>query len=496
MKRLLILILFLVFPVLNGFSDTLNMTANEVHSDTKKEVYRLVGSATVESPKITIHADLITIYKKEKRIVAEGNVHGKLTNGKFTGETLVYHTDEGTADILNGSIVLNQDFVFRAKEIHYLGKDRYRLIDGSMTTCPNCCARWSFDASQIKVKKEGYAVFDNLTFRAGAHHYIYLPKFIYPAKMKRTFGLLIPEIGNSSTQGFKYRQSLFIPIGETMDATYTLDYYSKAGTGNGFEYRLARKPGEFGRFYVYTINDRLKGERRSIFDGNYHYFLPSGDKIRLESFEGDDFDLIRDFTFRKYDLAMRNYFTDFSYEINRSHFQLTVSASRRNILFTDGETTFYNLPEIRFSSRALALSGYQIRLDAGVGDIQNPNIDDSNFLSSFASAEATRNFTLGNFTVVDRFKAAFHNYGDNPVLNNFSSWLGEVKLFSPALEHDYGKTIHRVQLFAALGYHNASEAFPEFINDEEDYIMPDGMYGSLGVESTFISGDTTAIGGL
>ncbi|NOY24219.1 MAG: LPS-assembly protein LptD [Acidobacteria bacterium] len=496
MKRLLLLILCLTLPVVNGFTDTLNMTADEVHSDTKKGIYTLIGSATVASLKITIHADMITIYKKDKRVVAEGNINGTMANGKFSGDKMVYLTEKGTADIINGSIVMNEGFVFKAKEIHYLGDDRYHLVDGSMTTCPDCCAKWSFDASQITVRKEGYAFFDNLTFRVGNHHYMYLPKFIYPAKMKRTFGLLNPEIGNSSKQGFKYRQSLFIPIGETMDATYTLDYYSKTGTGNGFEYRLARTPGEFGKFYIYTINDTVKGERRSIFDGSYHYFLPSGDKIRLQSFEGDDFDLIRDFTFRRYDLAMRSYFTDFSYEMNRSHFQLTVEARRRNILFTDGETTFYNLPEIRFSSRALTLAGHRVRVDAGVGDVQNPNVDDSSFLSSFVQSEATRNFSLGNFTVVDRFKAAFHNYGNNAVLNDFSSYLGEMKLFSPALEHHYGSSIHRVQFFAALGYHNASEAFPEFINDSEDYVLPDGMYGSLGVESTLSSGNTTAIGGL
>ncbi|MCK5878444.1 MAG: hypothetical protein KAH24_01600, partial [Holophagae bacterium] len=71
-KRLLLLVLCLAFPVVNGFTDTLNMTADEVHSDTKKEIFTLVGSATVESQKITLHADLITVYKKEKRIVAEG----------------------------------------------------------------------------------------------------------------------------------------------------------------------------------------------------------------------------------------------------------------------------------------------------------------------------------------------------------------------------------------------------------------------------------------
>jgi len=496
MKRLLLLIICIGIPFVNGVADTLNMTADEVHSDTKKEVVSLVGSATVQSQKITIHADLITIYKKEKRVVAEGNVHGHMANNKFTGERMVYFTEKGTASITNGSIVFNQDFVFQAKEIHYLGEDRYRLVDGSMTTCPDCCKNWSFDASQIKVRKEGYAFFDNLTFRVGNHHYMYLPRFIYPAKIKRTFGLLIPEIGNSSKQGFKYRQSLFIPIGDSMDATYTLDYYSKAGTGNGFEYRLARKPGEFGKFYVYTINDTLKGERRSFFDGSYHYYLPSGDKIRLQSFEGDDFNLIRDFTFRDYDLAMRSYFTDFSYEMNRPHFQFTVGATRRNILFADGENTFYDSPELRFSSRALRLAGHRVRLDAGVGNIQNPNLDDSTFLSSFVESEATRNFALGNFTAVDRFKASFHSYGSNSVLNDYASLLGELKVYSPALERQYGSSIHRVQFFAGLGYHNASETFPEFINDSEDYILPDGMYGSLGVESTLSSGDKTAVGGL
>ncbi len=488
------ILLFIIATATIG--DTLDMSANEVHSDTRKSIYSLIGDATVRSTKITIHADLITIYKKEKRIVAEGNVHGTISGGKFSGESIVYHSGSGKADILNGSIVVDKDFVFRAAEIHYLGNNRYHMVKGSMTTCPTCCSHWSFDANQIKIRKEGYAFFDNLTFRIGKHHYFYLPKFIYPAKTERAFGLLIPEIGNSSRQGFKYRQSLFIPIGKSMDATYTLDYYSKAGTGNGFEYRLARKPGEFGRFYVYSIDDRLKGERRSFFDGHYHYFLPSGDKLRLRSFEGDDFNLIRDFTFRRYDLAMRSYYTDFSYELNREHFQATIAATRRNLLFTDGETTFYTLPEIRIASRGLGLGGHRLRIDAGIGKVENPNIDASGFLSTYVKAEATRNFALGNFTIVDQFKAAVHHYGNNPVLNDFSSWRGEVKLYFPTLERHYGPAVHRIRLFAALGEYSANKDFPQFINNIEDYIMPDGMYGRFGIESTLLSGSTTAIGGI
>ncbi|NOZ14079.1 MAG: LPS-assembly protein LptD [Acidobacteria bacterium] len=497
MKKLPILFCLLSLISINTIADTLNMSADEVHSDTKKGIFTLIGSATVKSEKVTIHADMITIYRKEKQVVAKGNVHGKMASGSFSGEKMVYSTQKGTADISDGSILLNQGFIFRAKEIHYLGKGRYHLVEGSMTTCPDCCARWSFDASEIKVKKEGYAFFDNLTFRIGNHHYMYLPKFIYPAKMKRTFGLLIPEIGNSSRQGFKYRQSLFIPIGESMDMTYTLDYYSKAGTGNGFEYRLARHPGEFGRFYLYSISNNLKGgERSSLFDGKYHDFLPSGDKIRLTSFEGDDFNLVRDFTFRQYDLAMRQYNTDFSYEINRPHFQLTLAAARRNILFTDGKKTFYNLPELRFSSRGLTLAGHRVRLDARIGNVKNPNMGDSAFLSSFIRSEARRSFSLGNFTVTDRFRVSVHQYGNNPVLNDFSSYLGEIRLYSPMLEHHYGSSVHQIRFFTAFGYHNASSGFPEFINDSEDYITPDGIYGSAGVESILISGNRTAIGGM
>jgi LPS-assembly protein len=69
---------------------------------------------------------------------------------------------------------------------------------------------------------------------------IVLPALYWPLEQdQRSSGLLLPAIGTSSLRGFMFSQSAFWAISRSADATFTFDYFSKAGQGIGSEFRHA-----------------------------------------------------------------------------------------------------------------------------------------------------------------------------------------------------------------------------------------------------------------
>lgn len=489
----MLLVFFL--STLPGYCTELNMSAAQVDRFPERNLVVLTGNARVTTTELDIKAEIIRIFEKTKRIEAEHHVIATIRGNRIQGTRAVYDIPNESGTVFEGQLRLPDGIVFDASEIKTIGKDRFELTNASMTTCPDCCRHWTFNADRIRIRREGYAFFRNLSFRVGDRSWLYLPGFIYPAKTKRAFGLLIPEIGNSSKLGFKYRQDLFVPIGDSMDFTYTHDYYGTAGTGAGLEFRVARKPGEFGKFYLYSIHDKLVDDRRSLLQAEYRYNAPWG-RIALHSFEGDDFNLVRDFTFHEYDLAMRHFHSGLSLDIARDRYRLVAGLDRQNILFRDGEFLFSQTPILYASLRAGHLFNREIRIHADGRYVDNPRISSDAFAKGSLIVNSTGSTRMGPFRLVDSFRVGYRAYGENPVLDDHRVVHGELKLMSPDLERVYGLTVHRLHAFASVGYHDTDTVFPEILNDSDDFVHPDGLAVAAGLETTLDWGDRTAVGGV
>jgi len=103
--------------------------------------------------------------------------------------------------------------------------------------------------------------------------------FSAPVGSGRETGFLIPAVGNSSDKGIRFSPTFFWAIDENKDATFTADYYSKRGIGEGVEYRFVDFNHE-GTWHVYHMGDdvlhkdyiEVKGtERYSV--GNVKAFV-------------------------------------------------------------------------------------------------------------------------------------------------------------------------------------------------------------------------------
>lgn len=494
MNKLIFILLLIVSAI--SFGQELDLQGARVDTDTTGNIVTLSGNASVTGEDFVVSADLIRIFRDDQRIEAEGNLHVRIHGSEISGTALTFHIPDKTAVVYNGRLRLPDGIVFDAREIHALPEDRFRLVKAAMTTCPDCCRHWTFNASEVNVRREGYAFFKNLTFRVGDHPWFYLPGLIYPAKTQRALGLLIPVIGNSSKLGFHYNQDLFIPLGPSMDLTYTLDHYAEAGTGNGLEFRIAKRQGEFGRIYGYAIDDKLTDSRRSFVDASYNLNFGNRSHVTLRSLEGSDFNIFRDFTMHAYDLAMRDFHSSLWLDLIQPHYRLTVGADRVNRMFTDRDLLFQQLPALNITMRPKAFGQILVTASADARYIDNPLQSDSSYYRGTADVSITHSTSLGAFTLAQQVSAGYRSYGSDSGLENHGMLRGEWLVRTPEFRRTGNRVVHGVRLFAGVAYSNTDTVFPEHMHDAIDYVNPDGWNLRAGIESTLTVGEQTGTGGV
>lgn len=494
--KLLVLLLLLCSPV---FPENIITEADSITGNKSQSTLILEGNAHVSYSSINIFADYIKIDKINGTINTIGNVKATMENSKITGSELIYLIDNKNAIILDGTLSIDS-FRFSAKKIESLDQDSYHLTGAKFTSCPEGCDKWFFKAKDIKLKREGYVTFKSLKFEINGKTYLYLPAFIYPAKTKRSAGLLMPSFGSSSKYGFKFNQEIFVPIGNSHDITFETDYYAKSGTGLGFEYRLSRKIGEFGRFYGYSINDNLKkteegnSTKRNFSDITYQYNSKTF-TINLDSFEGNDFDIVRDFNFDKYSFAMRQFYTDFNMQLKKNNFDITLGMNRKKIIFKNNIEQFSSLPSINVSSKNLFFLGRAVNVNAGAEIIDSPLFED-NLTRSTASFTSRKSYQLSAFNLMETEEIKYTNYSNNNILKSNLSSEFSLKLISPAMVKQTEGFKHSLNFFAKAGYRNTSEKFPDSIYDLYDTIKQDGTFVQTGIESTLFLNNITATGGI
>ncbi len=490
-KRIFSLFIVLFLFTFTVLGDEFTVKADRIETDAKNKIVYLYGNCLIQGRDIRLKADKIKIDKAKGVITASGNVEFDKNSVKGTGKRLVYYTDSEQATVFKGELILEANYRFYAEEITYLSGNKYQLKDCTFTTCPNGCNYWGFYSKKVNVKKEGYASFKSLKFRVKDKSVFYLPFFIYPAKTKRTFGLLIPEFGNSSKHGFNYHQELFIPIGKSQDITLGIDYYSKAGTGTTFEYRESFRQGEFAGFKVYSIKDRLIHNRRTMGEISYKYYKSPEDTYQFKGFLGDDYDLIRDYTFNKYDLAMRNFYAygSFYKKIN-NHFTITTSLYLENPIFHDKTIYSSTLPSISLYGENLKFLGRNLRLKGNIGIISDDRIKNNTYSREYLEFSSSKYFNKSLFLVKENLKFKTLNYSNSNLANN-SVFDFSYKIQLPYLSRDFNLFKNIVIPFVKIGYRDNSGKFNEIYHDLEDYINPSGVYIQAGITSNFIFSDRT-----
>lgn len=200
---------------------------------------RAEGGIIIQGQGVTIRSETMRFDPGTDTVLLTGGVvMEEESGGSFTGESLALDLADLTGGISRGEIiVVPNGFRVRGEDIERLGPEEFSVRKGVFTSCPGECPDWSFTATRIYVRKEGYLAARHAAFRIAGIPVFYTPYLYYPVKTKRQTGLLLPELRISDETGLESSWPFFITLGPHADATMTPRTFSRDGFGLGAEIR-------------------------------------------------------------------------------------------------------------------------------------------------------------------------------------------------------------------------------------------------------------------
>lgn len=342
--------------------------------------YEAEGDVTItmKANGTRVQADRIRV--TGKIAVGEGNVLVVWQRNRIAGVRLEYDLDsgDGTVEDASGQFVPESstgraEFFFTARRVIKQGEDRVRLETAVISTCTQPTPYWSIAISRADVRLEHYARMRNVRFRAKKLPVLYLPYFLWPVKSDRAAGLLFPDFGSTLNRGNVFRQSLFIPLGDSADLTLTGEYYTRAGFGGGGRFRA--KPNPAGELDVagFYIDDQVSGVPRWKYSYQQTQTFLNGFRMVADINQISDFAFYNDYESSINLVSSPTILGRLEFSRNGDWTSVNVRELRREQLFSDGTSLVQQTyPEIewRGRSRRLGRSPLYFTYEASVANIQ------------------------------------------------------------------------------------------------------------------------------
>ncbi len=346
------------------------ITANNLVRDVENGKIFIEGNVKIVYQNQFFEADSVVIDLVLKRAILKGKVTVQTAQYQIGGNEVQLDYESGQGLIYSGFVQSN-NVRFQGNLIEKISDTEFDVAQADYTTCSNCPATWSFQASQIKAELGGYAYLKSTFFKVGHIPIFWLPYLAIPLKSDRQTGLLPPSIGYIPGRGVVIAESLFWAPSRSHDVTFTLKNYELGGLKPLIEYRYALAPGTFGtahasylhdsvfasdeRFFRYHPDEKDKKIHRWSFRSTNQYAIDETLTARLQASLVNDLQYPKDFydEFKNYtDPALENrlnvskQFTHSVATIDSSYYRNLLSADP----LSENKAAVHRAPEFRFDS--------------------------------------------------------------------------------------------------------------------------------------------------
>lgn len=217
------------------------------------DMYHLQGDVEIAFRNYTLRADEVDYNEKTGDITGTGGVVfvGGPHDAHIEARTATYNinTENGIFYDVVGSVgtrfrgknvvlTSTNPFMFTGKEVHKVGRDRFIVLHGTVTSCALPNPKWTFNSEKVDVIAGEDAKIYHSTFRILKVPVFYFPYASHPVDtLGRTSGFMLPSVGQSSRKGFSIGESAYWAINRSMDTTVGAEYYSKRGWSQSGEFR-------------------------------------------------------------------------------------------------------------------------------------------------------------------------------------------------------------------------------------------------------------------
>lgn len=264
----------------------------------EEDKYVATGNVKLEKDKTVVYADRAVLFEKAAYVEVEGHVIYEDPTTLINSERAELSLDTRTGKMYNAVILLKDqkakagaggkiDFWVNSDKVEKIDDSHYYATAATFTSCETIAEvegrykspyenkvfgadspDWCFKGSNVDILIGDRVAGKNMVYRVDGLPLLYSPYFRLPVGKDRETGLLTPLFGNSSVKGFQFSPKFFWAIDENKDATLSLDYYSKRGTGEGLEYRYLDFDDK-GKWSVYHLSDSVEHKTNLVFKGSH-----------------------------------------------------------------------------------------------------------------------------------------------------------------------------------------------------------------------------------
>jgi LPS-assembly protein len=347
-------VLALLAPVLAAPADAadelpkkipVSVTADKLQYDRTEDVYTASGHVRVEQQGIRLEADRLVLNNRTGVALAEGNVFLLEKEDVLMADRIEVNLNTRSGLIINGNIFMAKDnFHLRGDRIERRSETVYHIENGVFTSCDE--NEWYFKAREMDVDLERYATGSGVSFNMAGLPVLYAPHLLFP--VRRQSGLLIPEIGFGSSDGFLMKNYLYWAISDSKDATLVSDYRSRTGLGTGVEFRYVNSRDSAGRAW-YNYFDTF-GSGRSLWEARFQHREEFAEDLSFVA----DINQVSDWSYyreleKKLELRARPYIDSNAFYVERwNTASLYLLGQYSTDLTGPNDKTLQKLPELRY----------------------------------------------------------------------------------------------------------------------------------------------------
>ena len=337
----------------------LQLRADSLSHEQGDDVITATGNVELEWDGSKLFADIAKYYRERGVVSASGGVRVESDGDILAGESAELEIETKKGFVNKADIFIKKSNIhLKGERIEKSSDQDFAIQRGTLTTCDGESPAWSFRVDGLKLTLEDFAVGKSAFFYLGDMPVLWLPYFLFPAKIERQSGFLFPSIGNSSKKGFFLDIPFYWALTQSSDLTMSADLQSERGAGFGLEYRYLGYNKGIGRDRGYLIYDTQKDKFRGELDLKHQVNFTDATYWRADLNLTLDRDYSRDYgtTSGEYN---RQYLESVTFLTHRSDDLLfTAGAVYTNDLYaSDNHSTLQQLPFAGVSGSGKKLGG-------------------------------------------------------------------------------------------------------------------------------------------
>jgi LPS-assembly protein len=339
------------------------VTIKALQQEKQGDIYKLDGDVEISFQSYIMRAEHVTYndasgaMEATGRVVFDGGPHdvhllAGHANYNVKSETGTFFDVSGTfgAVVRGRTVVLttSNPFVIAGREVHKVGRNRYIVLHGSITSCAEQTPTWTFNSEKIDLVAGEDAKLYHSTFRLLKLPIFYFPYTQAPASaMSRTTGFLLPNVGESSTKGFIFGDSFYWAINRSSDITVGAEYFTARGWSETMHFRMRPSETSALELHYFGVVDRGGAPTTHQDQGGEEVRL-TGETSRDHWRAAADIDYLSSFLFRQafsetYSQAVNSEVKSVAYlSHNLAGLSLNASAGRYQNFFQDPLTNSFS----------------------------------------------------------------------------------------------------------------------------------------------------------